>query len=140
MTGVYTGVVFPAYIAVCAALVVVGIATMVWPRLHAWLKRVVTAMWIVTAVHALAVVVVLFSDSDAGLVLTLGYLLASVILVPFLGIGRLGEPDAVALDPDPHRPVLQPDQIARVDGGAAVIIGIAGAVLAWRVFQILGAS
>ncbi|WP_061962351.1 hypothetical protein [Demequina flava] len=137
--GLYTGVVYPAYLVVCAVLVLGGIATLIWPSLHPWLKRIVTAMWIVTAAHAATVVVVLLGDSDAGIVLTLGYLIASVILVPFLGVGRLGEPSAAAHDPDPNRPVLQPDQIARVDGGAAIIIGITAAVLALRVFQILGA-
>ncbi len=87
--GLYEGLVYPAYLAVCALLVLGGIATMIW--------------------------------------------------VPLLGIGRLGEPDAAAADPDPNRPVLQPDQIARVDGGAAVIVAIAAAVLAWRLYEILGA-
>ena len=136
--GLYGGLVLPAYLAVCALLVLVGIATMIWVPLHRVLKWVVTAMWIVTAVHLLAVLAILIGGHSAPIVLTLGYLLASVILVPLLGIGRLGEPDAAAADPDPNRPVLAPDQIARVDAGAAVIIGIAGAVLAWRVVILLG--
>ncbi len=134
----YGGLVLPAYLAVCALLILGGIATMIWVPVHRVLKWVVTAMWIVTAVHLLAVLAILIGGHSAPIVLTLGYLLASVILVPLLGIGRLGEPDAAAADPDPNRPVLAPDQIARVDGGAAVIIGIAGAVLAWRVVILLG--
>lgn len=136
--GLYEGLIYPAYLVVCALLVLGGIATMIWLRLHGALKWIVTAMWIVTALQVLAVAVILIGGHSAPIVLTLGYLLASVILVPLLGIGRLGEPDAAAADPDPNRPVLQPDQIARVDGGAAVIIGIAGAVLAWRVIILLG--
>ncbi|MDE0572877.1 hypothetical protein ON058_05540 [Demequina sp. B12] len=137
--GVYAGVVYPAYLAVCALLLLAGGATLIWVNLHPWLKRVVTVMWIVTGVHAVTVVAVLLGDSEAGIVLTLGYLLASVLLLPLLGIGRLGEPENAAFDPDPNRPVLAPDQIARVDGGVAIIIAIAGAVLAWRVFEILAA-
>ncbi|WP_062072160.1 hypothetical protein [Demequina sediminicola] len=135
----YTGLIYPAFLVVCALLVLTGAATMVWIGLHPWLKRVVTAMWIATGIHAVTVIGVMLSGSDASVVLSLGYLLASVILLPLLGIGRLGEPDAVLGDPDPNRPVLAPDQIARVDGGIAVIIGIGAAVLAWRVFVLMGA-
>lgn len=134
----YGGVIYPAVLVACAILVLAGAVTMVQVRAHGILEKVVTGFWIVTAIQVISVLVVLIGGNDAGLVLTLGYLLAAVLLLPLLGIGRLGEPDAAALDPDPNRPVLQPDQIARVDGGAAVIVAIAAAVLAWRVFIILG--
>ncbi|MFN3865182.1 MAG: hypothetical protein ACK4MD_00550 [Demequina sp.] len=134
---VYGGVIYPVVLAGCAVLALAGIVTMVQVRAHRMLERVVTGFWIVTAVQVISVIVVLFSGNDAGLVLTIGYLIAALVLLPLLGIGRLGAPDAAALDPDPNRPVLQPDQIARVDGGAAVIVAIAAAVLAWRVFIIL---
>ncbi|MDN4481459.1 hypothetical protein [Demequina muriae] len=134
----YGGVIYPAVLVACAILSLAGAVTMVQVRAHGVLEKVVTGFWIVTAIQVISVLVVLIGGNDAGLVLTLGYLLAAVLLLPLLGIGRLGEPDAAALDPDPNRPVLQPDQIARVDGGAAVIVAIAAAVLAWRVFIILG--
>lgn len=136
--GLYEGLVYPAYLVVCGLLVLSGIATMIWVRLHGVLKWIVTAMWVATALQVLNVGYILLSGHSAPIVLTVGYLMASVVLVPLLGIGRLGEPDAALADPDPNRPVLQPDQIARVDGGAAVIIGIAGAVLAWRIIILLG--
>ncbi|GIG55508.1 hypothetical protein [Demequina activiva] len=136
----YSGLIYPAVLVWCAVLAATGIVTMVWVRAHRVLQGVVTGMWIVTAIQLVTVLVLLISGNDAGIVLTLGYLLASVALIPLLGIGRLGAPDAAALDPDPNRPVLQPDQIARVDGGAALIIAIAAAVLAWRVAVLLGAA
>jgi len=70
-------------------------------------------------------------------VITVGYLLAAIALLPLLGIARLGAPDAN--NDDPNRPILQPDQIARVDGAAAMIIAVAAAVVAWRLATILGA-
>ncbi|MFW7415714.1 hypothetical protein [Demequina sp. SO4-18] len=133
----YGGVIYPAVLVACAILALAGLATIVQVRLHRVLEWVVTGFWIVTAVQVISVLVVLFSGNDAGLVLTIGYLIAALVLLPLLGIGRLGAPDAAALDPDPNRPVLQPDQIARVDGGAAVIVAVAVAVLAWRVIIIL---
>lgn len=137
--GLYGGVIYPVVLVACAILALTGAVTMIQVRAHRVLERVVTGFWIVTAIQVVSVLIVLLGGNDAGLVLTLGYLLAALILLPFLGIGRLGAPDAVAADPDPNRPVLQPDQIARVDGGAAVIVAIAAAVLAWRVIIILGA-
>lgn len=136
----YSGVVYPATLGWCLVLLVVGLATLVRVRLHPILEWVVTGMWIVTGIQAIAVVVLLLSGNDAGLVLTIGYLLATVAVLPLLGIGRLGAPDAAALEAEPDRPVLQPDQIARVDAGAAVIIAIAAGVLAWRIAVILGAA
>ncbi len=137
--GLYTGVIYPFVLVAFGALAIMGIITMVQVRAHRVLQWAVTGTWVVTAIHLIAVVGLLLGGNDAGLVLTLGYLLASLVLLPLLGIGRLGEPDAAAVDPDPNRPVLQPDQIARVDGGAALIVAIAAAVLVWRVYELLGA-
>lgn len=136
----YAGFIYPAVLVVCAGLVAAGIVTIAFVRAHRALEWVVTAAWIVTAVQAIAVIVLLIGGNDAGIVLTVGYVLATVAVLPLLGIGRLGDPAAASADPDPNRPVLQPDQIARVDGGAAVIVGIAAAVLAWRIAVLLGAA
>ncbi|WP_297081352.1 hypothetical protein [uncultured Demequina sp.] len=138
--GIYSAGIYPAVLVVSALVVVLGGVTMAWIRAHRVLEWAVTALWSATGVQAIAVVVLLLSGNDAGLVLTIGYLLATIVILPLMGIGRLGAPDAAAADPDPNRPVLQPDQIARVDGGAAVIVGIAAAVLAWRIAVILGAA
>lgn len=135
--GFYTGVVYPAVLVACGILALTGIATMVNVKVHRVLEAVVTAFWIVTAIQAVTVLIVLLGDTDAGLVMVISYLIATIIVLPLLGIGRLGEPDAAKADPDPNRPVLAPDQIARVDGGAAVIVAIAAGVLAWRIFELL---
>lgn len=135
--GFYTGVVYPAVLVACGILALTGIATMVNVKVHRVLEAVVTAFWIVTAIQAVTVLIVLLGDTDAGLVMVISYLIATIIVLPLLGIGRLGEPDAAKADPDPSRPVLAPDQIARVDGGAAVIVAIAAGVLAWRIFELL---
>jgi len=137
---VYTGVVFPLVLVVSGALALAGAVTLAWPRAHKALRIAVSATYAAVAVHLITVVILLISGVPAGLVLTLGYLLASVALLPLLGIGRLGTPEAAAADPDPHRPVLAPDQIARVDAASAVIIAIALAVLLWRVLVIMEAA
>ena len=135
--GFYTGVLYPAVLVACAILALTGVATMIRVRTHRVLEAVVTGFWIVTAVQVVTVLILLLGDTGASLVMVLSYLITTLILLPLLGIGRLGEPDAAKTDPDPNRPVLQPDQIARVDGGAAVIVAIAAAVLTWRIFELL---
>ena len=134
----YSSVVYPAVLVVCGALLVLGIVTLVFVGAHRVLQWVVTAAYVVVAVQALWVVGLLLNGNPAGLVVTLGYLLATCALLPLLGIGRLGEPDAAAEDPDPMRPILAPDQIARVDGAAAIAVGIALAVASWRLTVVLG--
>ncbi len=136
----YAVIAYPAVLIVSGALVVVGLAVLLSGRAHRLLKGVVTAAWIVTAVQLIAVVAVLLGDSDAGIVITVGYLLASVAVLPLLGIGRLGEPPAPGEPVDPERPVLRADQIVRLDGIAAIVIGLAIAVVAWRIAVILGAA
>ena len=135
----YTSFIYPAVLAVCGLLVVVGIVTLVFVRAHRVLEWVVSATYVVVALQALAVMWALVSGSDAGLVITIGYLLATVALLPLMGIARLGTPEAAEMDPDPNRPVLQPDQIARVDAGAAIAVGIALAVASWRLLILVGA-
>lgn len=135
--GFYTGVLYPAVLVACGILALTGIATMIQVKLHRGLEAVVTAFWIVTAIQAVTVLIVLLGDTSASLIMVISYLIATIIVLPLLGIGRLGEPDAAKTDPDPGRPVLEPDQIARVDGGAAVIVAIAAGVLAWRIFELL---
>lgn len=135
--GFYTGILYPAVLVACGVLALTGVATMVRVQLHRVLQNVVTGFWVVTGVQVITVLIVLLGDTGASLVMVLAYLITTIIVLPLLGIGRLGEPDAAAVDPDPNRPVLQPDQIARVDGGAAVIVAIAAGVLTWRIFELL---
>lgn len=138
--GLYFSVVYPAMLVLSGALFVVGAASLAFIRLHPVLKGVVTVTWIAVALHFAAVVVVLVGGSTAGIVITVGYLLASIALLPILGIGRLGEPPAPGEKVDPDRPVLRADQIARVDAIAAMIVSIALAVVAWRIEVILVAG
>lgn len=135
--GVYTAVIVPLVLVVCAALALAGIVTLIWPNAHRAVLLAIPATYAATAIHLIAVVVLLLTGVDAGLVLTLGYLMASLALLALLGIGRLGTPEAAAADPDPTRPVLAPDQIARVDAASAVIVAIALAVVVWRVIIIV---
>lgn len=130
--------IYPAVLVVSALLVIVGIVTLVVVRAHRVLEWVVTAAYVAVVVQALTVIVMLLTGTSADLVLAIGYLLATVALLPLLGIGRLGTPEAAAYDADPSRPVLAPDQIARVDGGAAIAVGIALAVASWRLVIVLG--
>ena len=136
--GVYTSFIYPAVLAVCGLLVIVGLVTLVFVRAHKVLEWVVTATYAVVALQAIAVIWALLSGNSAGLVITIGYLIATLALLPLMGIARLGTPEAAAMDPDPNRPVLQPDQIARVDAGAAIAVGIALAVASWRLLILVG--
>jgi hypothetical protein len=127
----FEGFVYPLVLGFSVVLALAGLVTLVWVRSHRALKWVVTAAYVVTLIEVLAIANVLLGGG-VPIVITLGYMLAAIALVPLLGIGRLGEPDAAAVDPDPNRPVLAPDQIARVDGVVAIIVAIAMAVVAWR--------
>lgn len=136
----YSGVVYPAVLVVSALLAITGLATLAWPPARRALSILTPVTYAVVGVHAVAVVILLVTVVQASLVLTLGYLIASAALMVLLGIGRLGTPEAAANDPDPHRPVLSPVQIARVDGAAALIVAIALATVAWRIHLILEAA
>jgi hypothetical protein len=138
--GVYSGLVYPAVLVVLGALAASALVTLVWVRAHSVLKWAVSATYIVAVAQLIAATVLLFGGAEVSLVTTVGYLMTSLILLPLMGIGRLGEPEAAALDPDPNRPVLAPDQVARVDAVAALIVGIALAVVAWRLETLLAAG
>jgi len=135
----YLHVIYPAVLIVSALLVAHGILTLIAVGTHRSLQWVVTATWVAVVVQGGAVVVLLVNGTSADLILAIGYLLATAALLPLLGIGRLGTPEAAAEDPDPNRPILAPDQIARVDAGAAIAVGIALAVASWRLTIVLGA-
>lgn len=129
----YLNAVYPAVLTATAVLFVVGAVTLAWIRAHRVLQWVVTGFYVVTLVEVLTVLSAIFGGG-IPIVMTVGYTLAAIALLPLLGISRLGLPDTD--DPDPNRPVLQPDQIARVDAVAALIIAIAAAVVAWRLATI----
>ncbi|WP_062298687.1 hypothetical protein [Demequina maris] len=133
----YTGVIHPLVLVVSALLALAGIATLVWAPAHRALRVLVPVTYVIVAAHTVTVAFLLFTGTDVDLILTLGYVIASVALLALLGIGRLGTPEAAAADPDPHRPVLTAVQVTRVDAAAAVIVAVALAVVAWRVLVIL---
>ncbi|WNM25520.1 hypothetical protein [Demequina capsici] len=136
----YSGIVYPTVLIVAAVLVAVGVVTLLASGAHRVLKVAVSVAWVATAIQAIGVIAALVNGVPAGIVITVGYLLASVALLPLLGIGRLGEPPAPGEPVDPDRPVLRPDQIVRLDAIAAVVIGLAIAVVAWRLDMILEAA
>lgn len=129
----YLNAVYPAVLVATGILFLTGAVTAIWIRAHRVLQWVVTAFYVVTLVEVLTLVSAIFGGG-IPIVITAGYTLAAVALLPLLGISRLGLPDSE--DPDPNRPVLQPDQIARVDAIAALIIAVAAAVVAWRLATI----
>lgn len=136
----YATTVYPVVLAASAVLALAGVASLVVVRAHRVLTWVVTGIYVVVGAHLVAVVAGLLSGPDVDLVITAGYLLASLGLLPLLGIARLGAPEAKRADVDPDRPVLQPDQIARVDGAVAVAVAIALAVVSWRLTEVFGAA
>lgn len=126
----FLAVAYPGVLGATAVLFLAGAVAAVWIRAHRALEWIVSAFWAVTAVEVLwAIALVIGGGAPA--VITLGYALAAVALLPVLGISRLGAPEAAA--DDPGRPVLQPDQMARVDGVAAMIVAVAAAVVVWRI-------
>jgi hypothetical protein len=135
--GVYTTVIYPAVLIVCALLALVALVTLVYIQAHRVLTWIVTVTYVAVAVQAVVVVAGLIAGAKVGIVITAGYLIATIALLPLLGIARLGHPDAD--DPDPNRPILEPDQIARVDAAAALIVALALVAAAWRLTVIFGA-
>lgn len=133
----YTSLIYPAVLVVCALLVLVGAATLIAVGTHRVLQWVVSATYVVAGLQGVAVIVGLVTGAMPELPVALGYLIATLALLPLLGIGRLGTADAAAASGDPTHPVLAPDQISRVDGGAAIIVGIAMAVASWRITELI---
>lgn len=134
----YLDVVYPGVLVAAGVLFAAGAVTMAFIGAHRALGWVVTGFYVVTVIEV-ATLVVTVVRGGVPVVITVGYLLAALALLPLLGIARMGAPDAGPRDP--NRPILQPDQIARVDGAAAMIVAVAAAVVAWRLAVILaGAS
>jgi hypothetical protein len=71
------------------------------------------------------------------MVMLVGYLVAAVAILGLLGISRLGAPPAADQAHDPDQPVLSPRQMVQADGAAAMLVGVALAVVAWRLNTIL---
>lgn len=134
---VFVDAVYPFVLVACAVLVVTGVAAIVLPRIQPGLRVVDKIFMAVVAVQAVAVVWAVIS-SDADTFRALAYTIAALAMLPLLGISRLATPEAAQKDPE--RPVLTPAQAAKVDGGAAILVGIASAVVSWRLYEIVAAA
>jgi len=137
MTDAFLHVIYPGVIIASGVLFVAGLASLLIIRMHKPLTWVVSAFWAVTGIEVIVVIGAILTGG-IPVVITVGYVLAALALLPLLGISRLGDPEAAS--DDPNRPVLQPDQMARVDGVAAMIVAIAAAVVAWRLAEIIEAA
>lgn len=137
MTTAFLDVIYPGVLIASGVLFIAGLSSLVVIRLHKPLTWVVSGFWAVTAIEVFVIIGALVTGT-IPVVMTVGYILAALALLPLLGISRLGDPEAAA--DDPNRPVLQPDQMARVDGVAAMIVAVAAAVVAWRVAEIIEAA
>jgi hypothetical protein len=134
---VFVDTIYPVVLAACLALALFGTVCLFVQRAHGALRYAVMGFVIIIGVEVLAVVYAIVSG-DAAPFITIAYVVAAVALLGLLGIARLGTPEAAAKDPG--RPVLQPDQIARVDGAAAILVAGAQAVVAWRFYEIMMAA
>jgi hypothetical protein len=134
---VFIDTIYPLVLAASLALAAFGLVTLFFHRAHAALRFAVMGFVVVIAVEVLAVVLAIVSG-DAPALITIAYLVAAIALLGLLGIARLGTPEAAAKDPG--RPVLAPDQIAKVDAAAAILVAGAQAVVAWRFYEIMMAA
>ncbi len=117
-----------------------GVAALIAPspRLHMTLLRVTTAVWIMVLLQTISgFIVLIWGQGPFSWITGTGYLVAAIVMLPLLGIGRLGEPAAPGVDRNPDAPVLSPRQIAKVDGIAAMVIGAGLIVIAWRLGDVL---
>lgn len=123
---------YPAVLVASGVLAMLAAATMLVVRAHPILRAAHKGF--VAVVLAQAVLVIVAVVQGAPAFMSISYLVASLVVLFPLGISRLGTPEAAAAEPG--RPVLKPDQQARVDAGAAILVAIAQAVIAWRFVEI----
>lgn len=123
---------YPAVLVASGLLAVLAAATMLVVRAHPILRAAHRGFAAVVLAQAVLVIVAVIQGAPAFM--SISYLAASLVVLFPLGISRLGTPEAAAAEPG--RPVLQPDQRARVDAGAAILVAIAQAVIAWRFVEI----
>jgi hypothetical protein len=136
--------VFVAMIAVLAAGAVAyvaatrGLSTRAAPR---FARLLVIATWVArasTGIEIVAIGALLGAGvTHPPMVMLVGYLVAAVAVLGLLGISRLGAPPQPGEAADPDKPVLSPRQAIQADGAAAMIVGAALAVVAWRLNTIV---
>lgn len=135
----FTTVVYPVLLIASLALAVLGGLTIAAPRLHRVLKAVHVAYRVLIFLEC-AVIAWAIIAGDTPVLMTAMYIGAILATLLLLGIGRLGTPEAAQKNPEAGRPILSPAQVAKVDGGAAVLVAVAQAVLTWRVHEIMLAA
>lgn len=127
---------YPAALIASALFALVGIATILQPGLRRVLA--VTQRLYVFLIMAQAIVIVIATiQGQSPVFMTLMYVVAILLTLALVGIGRLGSPEAAERSGEAGRPVLTLAQISKVNGGAAVLVAAAQAVLTWRVFEII---
>lgn len=130
---------YPAALIASALFALVGIATILQPGLRRVLA--VTQRLYVFLIMAQAIVIVIATiQGQSPVFMTLMYVVAILLTLALVGIGRLGSPEAAERSGEAGRPVLTLEQISKVNGGAAVLVAAAQAVLTWRVFEIMDSA
>lgn len=154
----FSDVVYPAVLLAMVAVLVAGAvayvaATRIGPTAGAatagaatqntarFARLLIVATWVArgaTGIEIVAIGAVLGAGvTHPPMVMLVGYLVAAVAVLGLLGISRLGAPPAPGEAHDPDRPALSPRQMVQADGAAAMIVGAALAVVAWRLNTIL---
>lgn len=135
----FTSVVYPTVLIACLLLAILGALTIARPGLHRALRIGQAVFRVIIVIEVVAIIAAVFSG-DTPVLMTLMYVGAILATVFLLGVGRLGSAEAAARSPEAGRPILSPAQIAKVDGGAAILVALAQAVLTWRVHEIVLAA
>ena len=144
----FTNVVYPAVLLAMVAVLAAGAVAYVAATRAArtdnpvrFARLLTVATWVARSATGLEIVAI-GALLGAGvthppMVMLIGYLVAAVAVLGLLGISRLGAPSASAESRDPNQPVLSPRQMVQADGAAAMIVGVALAVVAWRLNTIV---
>jgi hypothetical protein len=144
----FTNVVYPAVLLAMVVVLVAGAVAYVAATRAATIDnpgrfaRLLTiATWVARSATGLEIVAI-GALLGAGvthppMVMLIGYLVAAVAVLGLLGISRLGAPSGTGESRDPNQPVLSPRQMVQADGVAAMVVGVALAVVAWRLNTIV---
>ncbi|HEX7590066.1 MAG TPA: hypothetical protein VF362_03715 [Demequinaceae bacterium] len=149
----FSDAVYPAVLLAMVAVLVAGAvayvaATRIGPTAGAaaqntarFARLLIVATWVArgaTGIEIVAIGALLGAGvTHPPMIMLVGYLVAAVAVLGLLGISRLGAPPAPGEAHDPDRPALSPRQMVQADGAAAMIVGAALAVVAWRLNTIL---
>ena len=139
----FSDVVYPAVFGAMVAVLAVGAVAYVAASRGSvrFARLLVVATWVArasTGIEIVAIGALLGAGvTHPPMVMLVGYLVAAVAVLGLLGISRLAAPPAPGEAPDPEKPVLSPRQAVQADGVAAMVVGVALAVVAWRLNTIV---